>query len=212
MPGGAEETDARLEKLGAKRVSRRQDCDVEYEEPYAGWLDAALKALAPATHSGITEVVTAPVAAPVPAVEYGKKNPFPSELLEKVLLNGQVVSCFDNSGTPSGSCTSNLTTLSSPSFPVIEKAVKELKVAAYPNPYFSTVSFKFVSPLSGQASLEVFDILGRKLAVIFEGNVDAGMERTIKYKVPSAQRVPMIYRFRVGDKISYGKLLPMDLF
>jgi len=81
--------DARLEKLGAKRVSPRQDCDVEYEEPYAGWLDAALKALAPATHSGITEVVTAPVAAPVPAVEYGKKNPFPSELLEKVLLNGE---------------------------------------------------------------------------------------------------------------------------
>jgi len=49
-----------------------------------------LKALAPATHSGITEVVQAlPAAAAVPAVEYGKKNPFPSELLEKVLLNGE---------------------------------------------------------------------------------------------------------------------------
>ena len=82
--------DARLEKLGAKRVSPRQDCDVEYEEPHAGWLDAALKALAPATHSGIVEVVGAPAAAaPLPSVEYGKKNPFPSELLEKVLLNGE---------------------------------------------------------------------------------------------------------------------------
>ena len=80
--------DARLETLGAKRVSPRQDCDVEYEEPHAGWLDAALKAFAPTTHSGITEVVAAPVTASVPAVEYGKKNPFPSELLEKVLLNG----------------------------------------------------------------------------------------------------------------------------
>lgn len=82
--------DARLETLGAKRVSPRQDCDVEYEEPHANWLDAALKALAPATHSGITEVVgPVPAAAPLPAVEYGKKNPFPSELLEKVLLNGK---------------------------------------------------------------------------------------------------------------------------
>lgn len=82
--------DARLEKLGAKRVSPRQDCDVEYEEPYTGWLDAALKALAPATHSGIVEVVGAlSPAAPAPGVEYGKKNPFASELLEKVLLNGE---------------------------------------------------------------------------------------------------------------------------
>jgi sulfite reductase (NADPH) flavoprotein alpha-component len=82
--------DARLEKLGAKRVSPRQDCDVEYEEPYTCWLDAALKALAPATHSGIVEVVGAlSPAAPAPGVEYGKKNPFASELLEKVLLNGE---------------------------------------------------------------------------------------------------------------------------
>lgn len=84
--------DARLEKLGAKRVSPRQDCDVEYEEPYTGWLDAALKALSPVSAPASTaSVVVAPAAAPaaVPAVEYGKKNPFPSELLEKVLLNGE---------------------------------------------------------------------------------------------------------------------------
>ncbi len=82
--------DARLEKLGAKRVSPRQDCDVEYEEPYSAWLDASLKALSPVSAPASTaSVVAAPVAAPAaPAVEYGKKNPFPSELLEKVVLNG----------------------------------------------------------------------------------------------------------------------------
>ena len=81
--------DARLEKLGAKRVSPRQDCDVEYEEPYSGWLDAALQAFAPASApaAGTATVVAAPAVAPS-GVEYGKKNPFPSELLEKVLLNG----------------------------------------------------------------------------------------------------------------------------
>ena len=80
--------DARLEKLGAKRVSPRQDCDVEYEEPHAGWLDAALKAFAPASAPAATVSIVAPAAAPV-TEEYGKKNPFPSELLEKVLLNGR---------------------------------------------------------------------------------------------------------------------------
>lgn len=80
--------DARLEKLGAKRVSPRQDCDVEYEEPHAGWLDTALKAFAPASAPAATVSVVAPAAPPV-TEEYGKKNPFPSELLEKVLLNGR---------------------------------------------------------------------------------------------------------------------------
>jgi sulfite reductase (NADPH) flavoprotein alpha-component len=79
--------DARLEALGATRISPRQDCDVEYETPHAEWLDAALKSFGPAPVAGV-QVPGAAIAAPL-ATEYGKKNPFPSELLEKVLLNGK---------------------------------------------------------------------------------------------------------------------------
>jgi len=78
--------DARLEALGASRVNPRQDCDVDYEEGYAAWLDAALKALAP-TFTPHPVAFSAP--APVAAVEYGKKNPFPSEIIDNVLLNGE---------------------------------------------------------------------------------------------------------------------------
>lgn len=79
------DVDARLEKLGATRVSARQDCDVDYEENYATWVDAALGALAPTS----AVPVAALAEAPAPAVEYGKKNPFPAETLENVLLNGE---------------------------------------------------------------------------------------------------------------------------
>ena len=37
--------DERLEKLGATRVHPRTDCDVEYEEAFAKWMDGALTAL-----------------------------------------------------------------------------------------------------------------------------------------------------------------------
>jgi sulfite reductase (NADPH) flavoprotein alpha-component len=77
--------DARLEALGATRILPRQDCDVEFDEPHAAWLDAALKAFGPSAATAMLEVAAA---APV-ATEFGKKNPFPSELLEKVLLNGK---------------------------------------------------------------------------------------------------------------------------
>ncbi len=77
--------DARLESLGGTRILARQDCDVEFDEPHAAWLEAALKAFGPSAAAATLEV---PVTAPV-ATEFGKKNPFPSELLEKVLLNGK---------------------------------------------------------------------------------------------------------------------------
>jgi sulfite reductase (NADPH) flavoprotein alpha-component len=77
--------DSRLESLGGTRILPRQDCDVEFDEPHAAWLDAALKAFGPSSAASAIEVAAA---APGP-VEYGKKNPFPSELLEKVLLNGR---------------------------------------------------------------------------------------------------------------------------
>ena len=78
--------DARLETLGAARVSARQDCDVDYEENYVSWLDSSLKALAPASAAPIAFV--APVAA-APATEYGKKKPFPAETIDTVVLNGE---------------------------------------------------------------------------------------------------------------------------
>lgn len=78
--------DSRLEKLGGKRVADRVDCDVDYEDAFNDWFGSALKALAP-------EVSVAPAAAypavvPAGGTEFGKKNPFPSEVVENLLLNG----------------------------------------------------------------------------------------------------------------------------
>ncbi len=79
--------DARLEGLGASRVFARQDCDVDYEDSFATWLEGSLTALAPASAAPVAEVAVAGYSSST--VEYGKKNPFPSEVLESVLLNGE---------------------------------------------------------------------------------------------------------------------------
>ena len=84
----------------------------------------------------------------------------------------------------------------------------DLKMTAYPNPYNNTISFNFTSPVSGKALLEVYDVVGKRLAIVFEGQVDAGMQKAVNYNVPSAQRVPMIYKLSIGGKTSFGKLLP----
>lgn len=80
--------DERLEKLGARRSAPRKDCDVDYEESYVEWLEAALAALAPAPSSVTVAATPVDVSASIAGI-YGKSKPFPSELLDKVLLNGK---------------------------------------------------------------------------------------------------------------------------
>jgi hypothetical protein len=87
---------------------------------------------------------------------------------------------------------------------------KDLSVSAYPNPYNSEVNFHFVSPVSGQASLEVYDVVGRRLSVVFSGRVDANIARTATYKVPALLRIPLFYRLTVDGKTVVGKVLPGD--
>ena len=38
--------DKRLEELGGKRIAPRVDCDVDFDEAAAGWMDSVLAALA----------------------------------------------------------------------------------------------------------------------------------------------------------------------
>ncbi len=77
--------DARLEGLGATRIAARQDCDVDYEDAYVSWLENSLSALAPTSAAPVAHV-TPPMTS---AVEYGKKNPFPAEVIDSVVLNGE---------------------------------------------------------------------------------------------------------------------------
>jgi len=77
--------DSRLEALGAERLTEREDCDVDFDEAFAAWLGRLLDKVG---QGGVVVNDSAAVAS-VPAVEYSKKNPFPAEVLDSVLLNGE---------------------------------------------------------------------------------------------------------------------------
>ena len=80
------EFDARLQALGAERIADRVDCDVDFDDSYAAWSKALFAALGEASAPAAV-AFDAPAAAP--AVEYGRSNPFPAEVIETVLLNGK---------------------------------------------------------------------------------------------------------------------------
>ena len=81
------------------------------------------------------------------------------------------------------------------------------KVTAAPNPFSDRVRFSLVSDVSGQGSLELYNMVGQKVKTVFEGYVKKGQVQTIEYSVPRIQRNNMIYIFRVGDQKTSGKLI-----
>src|SRR5947207_2034656 len=76
--------DARLAELGAKRVVDRIDCDVDFADPAARWIDTTLKALAPPAEQRGTVI----------AVDFAGRQPsvpeidiVEAEITEKINLN-----------------------------------------------------------------------------------------------------------------------------
>lgn len=83
----------------------------------------------------------------------------------------------------------------------------EPKVTAAPNPFNDQVRFSVKSAVSGQGSLELYNMLGQKVKTVFQGRVEAGQIQNFEYNVPNAQRSNMVYIFRVGDQKVTGKLI-----
>ena len=74
--------DEAFEKLGARRVFPRMDCDVEYDDDFATWKTGVMDAL-----GGSAGTVDEYDDAAEDGHEYGKKNPYPSTILKNVNLN-----------------------------------------------------------------------------------------------------------------------------
>jgi hypothetical protein len=83
------------------------------------------------------------------------------------------------------------------------------KVKPLPNPYTDKVRFNLVSGVSGMAVLELHNVLGQKIAVVYQGHIQAGVEITKEFYVPSKDRGTLIYTFRVGEQKVSGKLVPV---
>ncbi|UHH05212.1 assimilatory sulfite reductase (NADPH) flavoprotein subunit [Bacillus subtilis] len=81
------EFDQRLEELGGKRISPRVDCDLDYDEPAAEWLEGVLKGLNEA--GGGSAAPASAAASQTGESSYSRTNPFRAEVLENLNLNGR---------------------------------------------------------------------------------------------------------------------------
>ena len=85
---------------------------------------------------------------------------------------------------------------------------KDLQVQAYPNPFSNTVNFRFVSPVSGRAILEVFNTQGQRVGIAFDGLVGAGVAKSVQFSTRLTNQA-LIYKLKVGEKSVRGTVLEL---
>lgn len=78
--------DMRLEQLGAKRVSDRIDCDIDYEEPSEQWISTSMPQFAASAGSTGTAMESLPEAPVIPGSN--KQNPYAAALITNRRLSG----------------------------------------------------------------------------------------------------------------------------
>jgi sulfite reductase (NADPH) flavoprotein alpha-component len=82
--------DKRLEELGGNRLTPRIDCDVDYDESAAEWIDNVLASLSASESVVVTGAGTAAMSGIVAEESaYSRTNPFQAEVLENLDLNGR---------------------------------------------------------------------------------------------------------------------------
>jgi hypothetical protein len=84
-----------------------------------------------------------------------------------------------------------------------------IAVSAYPNPYTDVVRFTIQSNVSGKAQLEVVNMVGQRLATVYNGMIQANKSQVVEYRVPSAAQQNLIYVLKIGGRQMTGKLLKL---
>lgn len=82
--------DQRLEELGAERIYPRVDCDVDFEDDAAEWIEGVLGVLDAAGQTqAAADTATFSGTFQTSGAEYSKNKPFRAEVLENINLNGR---------------------------------------------------------------------------------------------------------------------------
>ncbi|MEP0008458.1 MAG: FG-GAP-like repeat-containing protein, partial [Balneola sp.] len=76
----------------------------------------------------------------------------------------------------------------------------------YPNPFNPSTTIAFGLPESGKVTLEVFDVLGRKVATLLNGDNKSAGRYTVNFDASSLSSGMYIYRLQVGNSVITKKL------
>jgi hypothetical protein len=112
-----------------------------------------------------------------------------------------------------GACRSQAPPAPGPGDPSLATAVQadaglsaeDYAVASYPNPTADAAVISYTVPERGAVNLTVYDVLGRQVAVLVSGTVEAGTH-TATFDARGLSAGTYVYRLQVGNDVQTGRL------
>ena len=93
----------------------------------------------------------------------------------------------------------------------VEQQHSEIQLGTYPNPFTAKTTVHFKLPQSGSASLELFDLAGRQIAVLFNAMAAEGQTYSVPIDGTNYMEGMYILRLRSPNVNKIEKLLLMKL-
>ena len=85
--------------------------------------------------------------------------------------------------------------------------IKEVTIHAFPNPFQSLLTFSYAVPKATSLKLELYDILGRRVSVIFDGFVNSGAQTSVFEAHDDLSPGIYFYRLVTDKTIKSGSVL-----
>ena len=89
----------------------------------------------------------------------------------------------------------------------ITPEVEQAGLKVYPNPFRDKLRFEFVSPLSVNARIDMYDLSGRMVKTIFEQPVEGGVKYEAEFRPVDEISGMYFYRMILGNDIINGKVI-----
>jgi hypothetical protein len=79
----------------------------------------------------------------------------------------------------------------------------------YPNPFNPSTTISYSLPLAGKVKLEIFNVLGQSVGVLFDGQQEAGLHK-VEWRADDNNSLSSglyLYRLTVGDFVETKKMM-----
>jgi len=141
------------------------------------------------------------------------------------VTGGCVVRDNTGGGDPSSSepCTTTPTTPTIPTTPPVvveptpepeiptEQPERDCKtgvaISAYPNPFRDRVKLEWTAAATERIRLEIYDMRGNRVGVLYEGNVTKGQQYSCEWAASNCKDPFYYYRHTSSKKVTHGKLV-----
>ena len=84
-------------------------------------------------------------------------------------------------------------------------ASEQAMVESYPNPFNPSTTIRFTLAEAGAVRLEVFDVLGRRVALLVDASLEAGVHEAV-FEAGALPSGVYLYRMQAGASVAMGRM------